>query len=67
MNLLPGRIAAMADMGMFDRCREYFALNCIECGECAVVCPAKRHLVQLIRYSKLQIMNQKNETVEATE
>ncbi|AKB27297.1 Electron transport complex protein RnfC [Methanosarcina siciliae C2J] len=67
MNLLPGRIAVMADQGMFDRCREYFALGCIECGECAVVCPAKKHLVQLIRYSKLQIMNQKNETVEATE
>jgi len=40
---------------MYEKCGEYYALSCIECGECAAVCPAKRHLVQLIRYSKLQL------------
>lgn len=55
VNLLPGRIAVMADCGMYEKCGEYYALSCIECGECAAVCPAKRHLVQLIRYSKLQL------------
>lgn len=55
INLLPGRIAVMADCGMYEKCGEYYALSCIECGQCAAVCPAKRHLVQLIRYSKLQL------------
>lgn len=70
VNLLPGRIAVMADQGMFDKCGEYYALSCIECGECAVVCPARKHLVQLIRYSKIQLqkMHEKNiETAEVTE
>ncbi len=27
-------------------------MECIECGSCAYVCPAKRHLVQSLRYGK---------------
>ena len=57
MNLLPTRIASYADLGKYEECEQLYAMNCIECGACAVVCPSKRHLVQLIKYSKLQIHN----------
>jgi electron transport complex protein RnfC len=57
VNLLPTRIASYADMGKYEECEQLYAMNCIECGACAVVCPSKRHLVQLIKYSKLQINN----------
>ncbi|MCQ1536289.1 4Fe-4S dicluster domain-containing protein [Methanosarcina sp. KYL-1] len=57
MNLLPTRIASYSDLGRYEECEQLYAMNCIECGACAVVCPSKRHLVQLIRYSKLQINN----------
>lgn len=69
MNLLPGRIAVMADQGMYEKCGEYYALSCIECGDCAAVCPAKKHLVQLIRFSKLQLLKMcaEAEPAEVTE
>lgn len=57
MNLLPTRIASYSDIGNYEECGQLYAMNCIECGACAVVCPSKRHLVQLIKYSKLQIHN----------
>ncbi|WP_269848822.1 4Fe-4S binding protein [Methanosarcina horonobensis] len=57
VNLLPTRIASYSDLGKYEECEHLYAMNCIECGSCAMVCPSKRHLVQLIRYSKLQIQN----------
>ena len=33
---------------------EYGLLNCIECGSCVYACPAKRNIVQYIKYSKAQ-------------
>ena len=30
-------------------------MNCVECGKCAVICPSKIPLLQLIRYAKLAI------------
>lgn len=34
-------------------------LNCMECGCCAFVCPAKRHLVNNIRLGKQILNNEK--------
>lgn len=31
-------------------------MDCIECGACSYICPAKRHLVQTIRFQKRQIL-----------
>ena len=32
--------------------QERHVMNCIECGSCSYVCPAKRYLVQNIRIGK---------------
>ena len=40
----------------FDDAREYGALDCIECGACVYICPAKRPLLQYIRFAKMEII-----------
>ncbi|ADI74798.1 electron transport complex, RnfABCDGE type, C subunit [Methanohalobium evestigatum Z-7303] len=52
MELVPSRLAILADQGRFDECREMHVMNCIECGRCAAICPSKRHLLQLNQYAK---------------
>lgn len=52
VELIPSRLAVMADQGRFDECRQINIENCIECGDCAAVCPSKIHILQLIRYAK---------------
>ena len=55
VNLIPSRIATLADQGRFDECRGMNVMNCLECGECAATCPSKIHMLQLIRYAKFAI------------
>lgn len=52
MHLMPMFIDACSLVGDVDGSIKYGALNCIECGCCAYVCPAKRPLVQSIRLAK---------------
>ncbi len=52
VDLVPTRLAAMADQGRFDECRQLYVDNCIECGKCAAACPTKIPILQLIRYAK---------------
>ena len=39
----------------FDRAEEFNAMDCIECGSCSFICPARRPLVQTIRTAKREI------------
>ena len=40
---------------------EHGGMDCMECGSCSYVCPAKRHLVQSIRTGKAAVRAQSNE------
>ena len=51
VNLL-GRFSEYA---IFDKCLALGAENCVECGLCAYVCPARRPLVQFIVHAKRAI------------
>ncbi|MDI6641755.1 MAG: RnfABCDGE type electron transport complex subunit C, partial [Elusimicrobiota bacterium] len=55
MDLLPNFISIYAENNQFEKAKEYFPLDCIECGCCAYVCIAKRPLVQHIKLAKIQI------------
>jgi electron transport complex protein RnfC len=55
MALLPSVIGNYALKDMIDVAEEYCALDCIECGSCSYVCPAKLPLVHAIRYAKAEI------------
>ncbi len=44
------------DMESFEK---HHGLDCIECGSCSYICPAKRHLAQSIRTAKRNVMAMK--------
>ncbi|MBE6038561.1 MAG: electron transport complex subunit RsxC [Anaerofustis stercorihominis] len=52
MHLMPLYISGYAEKGNVAMLEEYSALDCIECGSCAFVCPARRPLVSTIRLAK---------------
>ena len=52
MHLLPTSIDAAAREGDTEGLVEFHTMDCIECGTCTYVCPARRHLVQSIRNGK---------------
>ena len=51
---MPQTLSDAAENDEFDRFEALGGMECIECGSCAYVCPAKRHLVQSMRYGKRQ-------------
>ncbi len=51
-HLVPQHLSHAAENDDFDQFEKYGGMECIECGSCAYVCPAKRHLVQSMRYGK---------------
>ncbi|MGP8337488.1 MAG: SLBB domain-containing protein, partial [Methanosarcinaceae archaeon] len=55
VDILPSRVAILADQGKFDECRMMHVMNCVECGLCTVECPSKIPLLQLIKYAKVAI------------
>ncbi len=55
VDMLPARVAVLADQGKFDECRLMHVMNCVECGLCTVACPSKIPLLQLIKYAKVAI------------
>lgn len=55
MRLLPLYLEAYYRAGMIEQTEALHAMDCIECGCCGWVCPARRPLVQSIRLAKLEI------------
>jgi Na+-translocating ferredoxin:NAD+ oxidoreductase subunit C len=56
MQLLPNELGKFCEYGKFDDAERNFLLNCIECGVCGYVCPAKRPMVQLLRFGKQELL-----------
>ncbi len=59
VGLLPlnlNRMIIKDDLESFEKCN---GLDCIECGSCSYICPAKRHLAQSIRYGRKTVMANK--------
>ncbi|WP_373898116.1 electron transport complex subunit RsxC [Haloimpatiens sp. FM7315] len=59
MNLLPGKLHSLSERHEFDAFEKLNGLDCIECGCCTYVCPAKNHLVQSIRVGKRTVISNK--------
>jgi len=45
-----------------EQAMTHHIMDCIECGCCSYVCPAKRHLVQSLRAAKLAVQQQKKQS-----
>ena len=52
VHLLPTRLERVAEREIPEELDRLGALDCIECGCCAYICPANRPLVHWIRYGK---------------
>ena len=57
--LSPFHLANLVDGLKFDEADSWGILDCMECGCCGFVCPAKRFLVQRIKYGKMKVMEGK--------
>ncbi|MDH4101318.1 MAG: electron transport complex subunit RsxC, partial [Nitrospirota bacterium] len=52
MMLNPSSLSIYGELDMLEDSEKGNVFDCIECGVCTFVCPAKRPLMHLIRYSK---------------
>jgi electron transport complex protein RnfC len=52
MRLSPALIVRELKAGNLDKAKSFGLMDCIECGCCAFVCPAKVNLIQRIRLGK---------------
>ena len=55
VNLLPSRLARLAELKRFEAARDLGIEVCMECGTCAFTCPAHKPLVQYLRLGKQQV------------
>lgn len=55
MGLMPNDLARFAERSRVDSAASYGILDCIECGVCAYVCPAKIDMVHWMRLGKAAV------------
>ncbi|MDP2941873.1 MAG: electron transport complex subunit RsxC [Candidatus Omnitrophota bacterium] len=53
--LMPCLINLASEKGMWEKAKDYRAMDCMECGLCNYVCPANRFLTQSIKRAKLEV------------
>lgn len=57
LGLVPQMMAVAAERKNYERFeKKLYGMECIGCGSCTYVCPAKRPLMQLFKYAKAEIM-----------
>ncbi len=56
VSILPNMIGSASEKGFLEKAEAFNATDCIECGCCSYICPAKRPLTQWIRMSKGEIL-----------
>ena len=56
MFLMPGTLSQQIESEKFDLAEYTNVMDCMECGCCSYVCPAKRPLVQHMRRGKAEVM-----------
>jgi len=55
MYLVPSRLSAFAENGKYGEFEEWGGQDCIECGGCAYVCPAKIPIVHWVKFAKFKL------------
>ena len=59
MRLMPMMISASAMFEDFEKAEKYNALDCMSCGCCSYICPAKKPIAQNIKFAKDMITVEK--------
>jgi electron transport complex protein RnfC len=52
MGLLPQRIRALAKSAEWEQAKSEGVLDCMECGCCSYVCPARQSIVHYVKLAK---------------
>ena len=55
VHLIPSRLSILAEAQDWKQAEKYGVNDCIECGSCTYVCPAKRPIVQLVKTTKSKL------------
>ena len=63
MNLIPTTIAQLVEFGKLDEAKNYGILDCIECGCCSYICPAKRNLLEYIKFGKALLARKREQEI----
>jgi len=53
------RIGLAVELGNVERAEKLAVLECIECGCCSYVCPARRPMTQLMRVGKSRVLKER--------
>ena len=61
MLLMPAKMDALARADQYEACEKAGVMNCMECGACTFVCPAKRSLTQSFRMAKKVITTRRRQ------
>ncbi|MCF7853440.1 MAG: electron transport complex subunit RsxC [Candidatus Pacebacteria bacterium] len=56
MNIMPGTLSVQIENERFDLAEAWHAMDCIECGCCAYMCPTYRPLVHHLKRAKAEIV-----------
>ncbi len=56
IHLYPANISQAAAGEAFELAEELHALDCMSCGSCSYICPAKKPIAQNIKFAKEMIM-----------
>ncbi|MGL5244877.1 MAG: electron transporter RnfC, partial [Sarcina sp.] len=64
MNLLCERLHKVAENGNLKEFERLHGMDCIECGSCTYICPAKNLLIQNIKNAKQQVIKNKTSLKE---
>lgn len=67
MNLMPNELSQFLEAEDYEFAEQYDVLDCMECGCCAFVCPARRPLVQHMRSGKAVVALRKRERQQQAE
>ena len=67
MHLTPVYMNMFAAKNDLEGCEEYDVLDCIECGSCAYVCPARIPLVQQFRVAKMRVQEKRKAAAAAAQ
>ena len=50
------KLSVLADHNQFDEFEKLYGAECVECGSCSFVCPAKRNLAQSMKTGRKQVL-----------
>jgi len=67
MNLMPNLIGNYVEFAKYDWAGKMHVLDCIECGTCTFVCPARRNLVHYVKFGKAKVFAEQKKLEKAKE